>query len=97
VIISRLTTAFVAVLVEQRSLTASLAGDDDLVRCAQGLAAEPRIHFAFVGNAELDIVLKERIKYRVRDLVADLVRMSFRDRLAREQIVCTLHRETLPS
>jgi hypothetical protein len=65
------------VFVEQWRLTASLAGDDDLIRRTQGLAAQSRVDFALVGNAELEIVLEENIENGVGDLVADLVRMSF--------------------
>ena len=77
----------VAVFVEQRRLAAALAGDDDLVRRAQSLAAKSGIHFAFVGDAELEIVLKECVENGVGNLIADFVGMSFRHRLAREQIV----------
>ena len=87
----------VAVLVEQRRLAAAFAGDDDLVGRAQRLAAEPGIHLAFVGDAELDVVLDEGIEHGVGDLVADLVRMAFRHGLAGEQIIGTWHSETLPS
>ena len=76
----------VAVLVEQRRLAAALAGDDDLVGGAERLAAEPRVHLAVVGDAELDVVREEGIENGVRDLVADLVRMTFGNRLAGEEI-----------
>ena len=77
----------VAVLVKQRSLAAALAGDDDLIRRAQRLAAESRIDLAVVGDSELDVVFEKQIEDRVRDLVANLVRVSFRHQLAGEQIV----------
>ena len=64
--------------VEQRRLTAAFAGDDDLVRRAQRLAAEPGIYLAVVGDPELDVVLEESIEDGVGNLVANLVRMSFR-------------------
>ena len=86
---------FVAMLAEQRRLAAALAGDHDLVGGAQGLAAEPGVHEALVGNAELDVVLDEGVEDGVGNLVADLVGMSFRHGLAREQIVGTSH-GTLP-
>ena len=84
-------------LVEKGRLATALAGDDDFIRRAQRFAAEPRIDFALVGNAELDVVLEKGIKYGVRDLVANLVRVSYRHGLAREQVVCTSHCEILPS
>ena len=87
----------VAMLVEQRGLATTLASDDDLVGRAKRLAAKPGVDFAFVGDAELDVVFEERIKNGVGDLVANLVRMSFRHGLAGKQIICTLHCETLPS
>ena len=82
-------------LVEQ--LAAAFAGDDDLVGRAQRFAAEPGVHLAVVGDAELDVVLDESVEDGVGNLVADLVRMAFGNRLAGEQIVCTCHCETLPS
>ena len=39
-----------AILAEQRGLSATFSGDDDLVGGAEGLAAEPRIHQTVVGN-----------------------------------------------
>ena len=77
----------VAVLVKKRRLTAALPGNDDLVRRAQGLAAKPGIYLALVGDAELDVVLDERVEDGVGNLVADLVGMSFRYGLAGKQVV----------
>ena len=82
----------VAVLVEERRLAAALAGDDDLVGGGQRLAAEPRIHLAVVGDAELDVVFEKRVEHRVGNLVADLVRMTFGNRLAGEQKIGVSHR-----
>jgi hypothetical protein len=84
------------VFVKQRRLAAAFSGNHDLVGGAQCLAAKPRVHRALVGNAELDVVVDEGIEYRVRDLVANLVRMALRHGLAREQIIGALHSETLP-
>ena len=84
-------------LVKQRRLAAAFAGDDDLIGRAQRLAAEPRIDLAFVGDAELDVILDEGVENGVGNLVADLVRMPFRYRLAGEQVIGTSHCETLPS
>ena len=39
-----------AILAEQRGLSATFSGDDDLIGGAEGLAAEPRIHQTVVGN-----------------------------------------------
>jgi len=78
-------------------LAAAFACDDDLVGGAERFAAKPRVDFTIVGDAELDVVLNERIKYGVRNLIADLVWMPFRDGFAREQIVCASHWQTLPS
>ena len=64
---------------EQRSLAAAFAGDDDLVGGGQRFAAEPRVHQAVVGDAELDVVFEKGVKNGVGYLVADLVRMTFRD------------------
>ena len=66
-----------AVLLEQRRLAASFAGNDDLVGGGQRLAAEPGIDQAVVGNAELDVVLDESVEYGVGNLVTHLVRMTF--------------------
>ena len=77
----------VAVFVEQRLLAAAFAGDDDLVGGAQRLAAEPRVHLAVVGDAELDVVRDEGVEDRVRNLIADLVGMTFGNGLAGEQII----------
>ena len=79
-------------LVEQRRLAAAFAGDDDLVGGAQRLAAEPRIHLAVVGDAELDIVFEKCIEHGVGNLIADFVRMTFRNRLAGEQKIGVCHR-----
>ena len=70
-------------------LAAAFAGDDDLIGRAQRLAAEPGIDQAVIGDAELDVPLDESVENGVRDLVADLVRMAFRHRLAGEQVICT--------
>src|SRR5262249_55861551 len=87
----------VAVFAEQRGLTTALTGDDDLVSGAERLAAKSRIHQAVVGDAELDIVLDERIEDGIRNLVADLVGMTFGDGLAGKEIVGVWHWKTLPS
>ena len=76
-----------AVFVEQRRLAAAFARDDDLVGGAQRLAAKPRVDLALVGNAELDVVGDEGVENGVRDLIADLVGMPFRNGFAGEQIV----------
>ena len=81
----------VAVFREQRRLAAALAGDDDLVGGAERLAAEPRIHQAVVGDAELDVVLDEGIEDRIRNLVADLVGVTFGNGLAGEEIIHVWH------
>jgi hypothetical protein len=78
---------FLAVLTKQRRLPATFAGNHDLVGGAQGFAAEAGVDLALVSNAELDVVLEKRIKHRVGNLIADLVRVPFRHRLAREQVV----------
>ena len=62
-------------------LAAALAGDHDLVGRAQRLAAEPCIDEAVVGDAELDVLLDEGIEDRIGDLIRDLVRMTFGNRL----------------
>ena len=67
-------------------LAAAFARDHDLVGRAQRLAAETGIDRAVVGNAELDVLLEEGIEDRVGDLVRNLVRMAFGNRLAGEQI-----------
>ena len=87
VISSRFDHRLVAVLLEQRRLAAAFAGDDDLVGGGERLAAEPRVHQAVVGDAELDVVLEERIENRIGDLVAHLVGMAFGNGLAGEQII----------
>ncbi len=74
----------IAVLAEQRCLTATFAGDNDLVGGGKRLAAEPRVHKAVVGDAEFDVIFEKCIEHCVRNLIADLVRMAFGDRLAGE-------------
>ncbi len=64
-------------------LAAAFARDHDLVGRAQRLAAEPGIDEAIVGNAELDVLLDEGVEDSVGDLVRDLVRMTFGNRLLR--------------
>jgi hypothetical protein len=78
-------------------MATTFAGDDDLVRGAQRFAAKARIHRAFIGDAELDVVLDESIKNGVGDLIAHLVRVALRNGLAGEQIIGAAHGETLPS
>src|SRR5215468_1620328 len=70
------------------------AGDDDLVGGGERLAAQPGIGVTVVGVAELDVVADESVKDGVRDLIADLVRMTFGNRLAGENIV--LQRQSSP-
>ena len=82
----------VAVLAEQRRLAAAFAGDDDLVGGGERLAAEPRVDLAVVGDAELDVVFQKSIEDRVGDLIADLVRMTFGNRLAGERKLRVSHR-----
>ena len=77
----------VAVLAKQRRLAAAFAGNHDLVGGAEGLAAEAGVDLALIGDAELDVVLEKSIKHRVGNLIAHLVRVSFRNQLAREQVV----------
>ena len=67
-----------------------------LLVVAERLAAEPRVDLAVVGDAELDVVLEERVEDRVGNLVADLVRMAFGHGLAGEQIIGVRHLSTLP-
>ena len=86
----------VAVLAEERRLAAAFAGDHDLVGGRERFAAEPRVHLAVVGDAELDVVLEERIEHRVGNLVADLVGVTFGNRLAGEQEIGVSHAETPP-
>jgi hypothetical protein len=78
--------------VEERRLAAALAGNDDLVGGRQRLAAEPRIHLAVVGDAELDVIFEKRVEHRIGNLVADLVRMTFRNRLAGKLKIGMSHR-----
>src|SRR5204863_7355432 len=68
-----------------KQLAAALACDHDLVGRAQRLAAETGIDLAVVGNTELDVLLEEGIEDRVGDLIRNLVRMAFGNRLAGEQ------------
>ena len=82
---------FVAVLVEERSLAAAFAGDDDLVGGCQRLAAESRVHLAVVGDAELDVVFEKGVEHRVGNLVANLVRVTFGNRLAGELKIGVSH------
>jgi hypothetical protein len=77
----------VAVFAEQRRLATALTSNDDLVCGAECLTPEPRIHQAVVGDAELDVVLDERIEDRIRNLVADLVGMPFGNGLAGKEII----------
>jgi hypothetical protein len=81
----------VAVLGEQRRLAAAFPGNDDLVGGAERLAAEPGIHQAVIGDAELDVVLDEGVENGIRNLVADLVGVAFGNRLAGEQVVDMWH------
>jgi len=76
-----------AVFVEQRRLAAAFARDDDLVGGAQRLAAKPRVDLALVSDAKLDVVGDEGVENGVRDLIADLVGMPFRNGFAGEQTV----------
>ena len=69
------------------ALAAAFAGDHDLVGGAQRFAAEPRVHQAVVGDAELDVVLDEGVENGVGNLVADLVWVAFGDRFAGEKII----------
>ena len=81
----------VAALVEQWRLAAALAGNDDLVGRAKRLAAEPRVHLALIGDAELDVILDEGIEDRVRNLVANLVGVALGNGFAGEKIVRACH------
>ena len=81
---------------EQGLLPAAFAGDHDLVRGCERLAAEPRVHLAVVGNAELDVVFEKRIQHRVGNLVADLVRMPFGHGFAGEQEIAVSHCRNSP-
>src|SRR6185437_9508843 len=76
-------------------LTATLAGDHDLVGRAEGFTAEPRIDQAVLSNAELDVPLDKGVEDCVRYLVANLVRVSLRHGFAGKKVVCASH-ETLP-
>ena len=67
-------------------LAAALARNHDLVGRAQRLAAETGVDRTFVGNTEFDVLLEEGIEDRVGDLIRNLVRMAFGNRLAGEQI-----------
>ena len=77
----------IAIFFEKGRLAATFAGHDDLVGSTQGLAPQPGIHLAVIRDAELEIVLDECIEDRVRNLIADLVGMSFGDGLAGEKII----------
>ena len=77
----------IGVAPEEGRLAAAFARNDDLVGGGQRLAAEPRVHLALVGDAELDVVLNECIEDRIRDLVADLVGMSLGNGFAGKQII----------
>ena len=63
---------------ESRDATARIAGSGR----ARVLAGE---------ELELDVAFEERIEDRIRNLVADLVRVTFRNRLAGEQVVLVRH------
>jgi hypothetical protein len=76
-----------AELVEQRRLSAALAGNHDLVGGGERLAAEPGIDLAVVGDAEFDVVLQKGIEHGIRNLVADLVGMSLGNGFAGKQII----------
>ena len=81
----------VTVILEKGRLAASFAGDDDLVRRGQGLASEAGIDKAVISDPELDVVLNERIQDRIGNLIGDLVRMSFGDRLTGEKVTSARH------
>ncbi len=72
-------------------LAAAFARDDDLVRRAERLAAEPRVDQALVGDAELDVLLDECVEDRIGNLIADFVGMAFGHGFAGEQIVLAGH------
>ncbi len=76
-----------AVLLHVRLGGAAFAGDDDLVGGDQRLAAEAGVGVAVVGVAELHVVGDEGVEDRVGNLVGDLVRMAFRNRLTGEDII----------
>ena len=76
-----------AVLVHVGRRGAAFAGNDDLVGGGQRLAAQPRVGMAVVGMAKLHVIGNEGVENGVRDLVADLVRMTFGNRFAGENIV----------
>jgi hypothetical protein len=76
---------------EQRRLPAALAGNDDLVGRAQRLAAEPRVHLAVVGDAQLEIIFDECIEHGIRNLIAHLVGMTLGDGFAGEKLGCARH------
>ena len=85
----------IGVFLEQRCLPAALAGDDDLIRGAERLAAKPGIDLAFVGNSELDIVFDERVEDGVGNLIANLVGVTLGHGLAGEKIIHMGHRNAL--
>ena len=72
-------------------MATAFAGDDNFVGSAERLAAETGIHQAVIGDTEPDIVLDERIEDRIRNLIAHLVRVAFRDGLAGEEIIGVWH------
>ena len=85
-----------AMFMEQRRLAAAFAGNHDLVGRGERFAAEPRVHQAVVGDTELGVVFEKRVEHRVRNLVADLVGMTFGYGLAGEQEILMRHRNALP-
>jgi hypothetical protein len=76
-------------------MAAPLAGDDDLVGGAERFAAQPRVDLAFVGDAELEVVLNESVENGVGNLVAHLVRVTLGHGFAGEKIIGAGHRGTL--
>ena len=77
----------VAIPGEERRLSATFSGDDDLVGGAERFTPEPGIHQTVVGDPKLDVVFEESIEDGVRNLVADLVGMAFRYGFAGEEII----------
>src|SRR3990167_5109142 len=80
-----------AVLLHVRLGGATFAGDYDLVGRGQRLATQARVGMAVVGMAELHVIGDEGVEDGIRDLVTDLVRMTFGNRLACEEIVFERH------
>ena len=77
-------------------LAAAFAGDDDLVRRAERLAAEAGIDEAVVGNAEFDVLGNEGIEDRIRNLVGEFVRVAFGYGFGgKEKIACFRHNHAL--